>query len=157
MWLGFLLNFRMYQIVWTYMLGGLKLQCEMKTYPEEALVTVDTKTQKSVTLNFNQGTKGSHLSDLKRKQYIWCVVIQQWRFAYSFQIQAKWAYCLSEELFVLHSINSELLLNNCQGSVLQEIPVKAMEWCKFNGFITLSQSIFGKKSICPAGWFYHTG
>ncbi len=54
----------------------MTLQCDMKTYPEKAVVTVSIKNPTNVVLHFSRGTRGNHLSDLTRKQYIWCRPLQ---------------------------------------------------------------------------------
>jgi hypothetical protein len=54
----------------------MKLRCDMKTYPEEAVVTVRIKNETNLLLHFDRGTHDNHLSDLTRKQYIWCRPLQ---------------------------------------------------------------------------------
>lgn len=50
----------------------MTLRCDMKTYPEDAVVTVSIKTKTNVILNLTRGTRDNHLSDLRSKTYIWC-------------------------------------------------------------------------------------
>jgi hypothetical protein len=52
----------------------MTLQCDMKTYPEKAAVTVGIKAKTNLVLHLDRGTPDDHLSDLKRKQYIGVVI-----------------------------------------------------------------------------------